>query len=250
MRAILVCVDYADLLGITLPWNRHHFEQVVVVTSPQDKETQRVANHNGAIAFLTDAFYRDGADFNKFLALEQGLDFMGRVGWLCCMDADVLWPKRLPDYEWRPGNLYAPFRRMFEDVTKPIPAECDWGKFPRHHVVEEFSGYSQIFYASDQHLGAPPWHETNWRHCGGSDSMLQLKWPNENKIRPPFEVLHLGPAHVNWCGRVSPYTDGSCPEEAQQRSERLKELLRHRFVNQGGDPYIHEKLSRADVGTL
>ena len=42
MNAILVCVDYSDLLAITLPHNRHHFNKVMVVTTPEDKDTIRL----------------------------------------------------------------------------------------------------------------------------------------------------------------------------------------------------------------
>ena len=38
-------------------------------------------------------FYADGAAFNKWKALELALDSYGRRGWLCVMDADVIWPQ-------------------------------------------------------------------------------------------------------------------------------------------------------------
>ena len=48
MRAILVAVDYADLLAITLPYNRQHFYEVMVVTSLDklDDETREYAAAN------------------------------------------------------------------------------------------------------------------------------------------------------------------------------------------------------------
>ena len=33
MRAILVSVDYADILALTLPLNRHHFSDVMVAAT-------------------------------------------------------------------------------------------------------------------------------------------------------------------------------------------------------------------------
>src|SRR5271165_5034841 len=91
----MTCVDYAPLLSVTLPYNRHHFQEVWVVTAQRDTATQEVALRNGARVHITDAFYRRGAFYNKWLALEEGLDAMGRSGWLCIMDADVLWPRNL-----------------------------------------------------------------------------------------------------------------------------------------------------------
>ena len=74
--AVMVSVDYADLLSITLPRNRHHFERVMVVTTPNvsDLATREVARANNAELFCTNSFYDDGAHFNKWKALEQALD--------------------------------------------------------------------------------------------------------------------------------------------------------------------------------
>lgn len=248
-NAIMVCVDYADLLAITLPYNRHHFRDVMIVTSPSDVATQDLANRLGVGLYITDSFYAGGAVFNKWLALEYGLDFLGRDGWLCIMDADVLWPKVLPEFRLEPGKLYTPFRRMFEDVTQPIPEEADWAKYPRHRQEKEFAGYSQIFHADDPALGVSPWHETNWRHAGGADSFFQAKWAPTNKVRPPFDVLHLGPAGQNWCGRATRYADGSEPTEADEKRRQLRDFVRSRDRN-APDPYAQEKIGGTEAPPL
>lgn len=124
MRAILVSVDYADILAYTLPWNRQHFTDVLVVTSKSEKDdiTVRIADSQDCTVYRTDTFYARGAKFNKWGALEEALDLWGRkpmvpisrseharsfqrldyVGqeqpldhWLCLMDADILWPRDL-----------------------------------------------------------------------------------------------------------------------------------------------------------
>jgi hypothetical protein len=240
----MVSVDYADLLAITLPYNRHHFKEAWVVTSHADEETQKVAGEHGAIIVQTDLFYRDGAWFNKFRALEHGLDLMGRDGWLTIMDADVLWPKEADLSGAREGCLYTPQRRMLTDLRKlkgGIPPEEAWSEFPYHHYQLEWSGYTQVFHAADPHLGTPPWHETNWKTAGGADSFFQAKWPPARKLRPPFEVLHLGPGGTNWAGRASPRVDGSLPEGAEERAALLRGLLRARR-GPGPNRYGKEKL--------
>ena len=198
MRAILTSVDYAAELAVTLPRNRHHFESVTVVTTPGSRDAQ-VAREQGAAVVTTDAFYRDGAPFAKWLALEEGLDVVGRHGWLCVLDADVVWPARLPSYHLQPGCLYTPLRRMLVDWSLPLPER--WDHLPLHPNFREWAGYTQVFHADDPALGPPPWHEVDWIHAGGADSAFQRKWHPARKVRPPFEVLHLGPAGVNWCGR-------------------------------------------------
>lgn len=243
MRAILVSVDYADLLAITLPYNRHHFKEIAVVTSLQDSETVKVAEENNAIVFRTNLFYEDGAVFNKWRALEYALDLYGREGWLCVMDADVLWPKTIPSFSKKIGNLYTPRRRMRPVVQPPIPKEEEWTKYHVHRNEVEFAGYSQIFHADDPVLGEPPWHEINWTHAGGADSFFQQKWAPKNKIRPPFEVLHLGASGTNWLGRASELVDGTLPEGSIERQEQLREYFRRRRRNHGGDRFKEERIN-------
>lgn len=255
LRAILVCVDYSDLLAITLPYNRHHFSEIMVVTSFNDAATVKITLDNGASVYQTDVFYHYGAVFNKFAALEKALDCFGRHGWMCIMDADVLWPKYIDwtfliDYLFEPEDptdphsplemqdsqfLYTPLRRMMLDVTQPVPQEPYWKSFPLHPQQAEWAGYTQIFHADDLHLPLAPWHQTDWKHAGGADSFFQQLWPASCKLRPPFECLHLGPAGQNWCGRTSPLTDGSVPAQADERMLHLRKFMRQRRVSKSFD---------------
>jgi hypothetical protein len=247
MRALTVSVDFTDLLSLVIPYNRHHFEDWLVVASWSDNATASLCEKYGVRVYRTDAFYKDGAVFNKFRAMEEGLDYYGRYGWLVLLDSDVLWPQVLPPIDWEAGNLYTPRRRMLHDVTvlnrESIPPESAWSQYPLHPQAIEWAGYSQIFHASDPVLGDPPWHETNWSHCGGADSFFQYKWPVDRKIRPPFEVLHLGPAGANWCGRASMRIDGTIPEDAMEKQDQVRRFVRSR-VRGAADPYAAEKIVR------
>ena len=241
MNAILVCVEYSDLLAITLPYNRHHFEKVLVVTSMNDTETIRVSRENDATVFTTDLFYANGALFNKWLALEAGLDYLGRKGLLCIMDADVLWPKDLGKFNPKSGHLYSPKRRMAECFSSP--PEEDWPKHPYHWVHKkyprEFSGYSLIFHAHDKFLPDPPWHEINWTHAGGADTFFSRLWPHSRRIRTQWECLHIGPDERNWCGRSSEFIDGTVPEGANGRRKKLAEFMEGRKRSRS---FEHERI--------
>lgn len=240
LRAAVVSVDFADLLDITLGYNRHHFAEVMVVTAERDVATVAIAEKHGATVFTTNAFYEAGAVFNKWKALEQGLDAYGRHGWMCLMDADILWPKYIPEFELVKGVLYTPRRRMMTDVRTPIPQEPYWAKFPMHPQQREWAGFTQIFHSDDPVLPPAPWHQTNWKHAGGADSFFQMLWPDGKKVRPPFEVLHLGDAGVNWCGRVTPFQDGSTPPEAPERIRQTVRFVRGRNRH-GNDRFSGEK---------
>lgn len=265
LRAILVSVDYDDLLSLTLPYNRHHFSEVMVVTGcrERDNKTADIAHSHGCLVYRTNSFWDKGALFNKWVALEQGLDAFGRHGWLCIMDADVLWPKDIVIEPWseadgKPyalgiwtgpgqetlvkfGSLVTPRRHMYPTIPSTLPPEGEWARYPVH-TVNEFAGYSQVFHASDPVLPKPPWHETNWKHAGGADSFFQMRWKERDKIRPPFNVLHLGPNGTNWCGRVAKYADGTTPENANVRVAELRKMIHGRRGKLPTKRYDHEKL--------
>ena len=260
LRAIMVAVDYSDLLALSLPYNLRHFDQLWVVTDGRSAPSvfdvarpfcDRVGVH------VTGAFYEGGAAFNNWKALEQGLDAMGRQGWLAILDADVLWPASVcvrsdgadllyegPGWSFRqrPGQLCSPLRRMAPWPLSPVPPESEWGRYPVHRNVNEWAGYSQAFHASDPALGPPPWHQTDWKHAGGADSFFQQRWQPIDKVRPPFEVLHLGEAGANWCGRATPYGDGTMPKEAVSRVEEMGRIWQGRRGKGGMDRFVHERL--------
>lgn len=258
IKAVCVCVDYSDILALTLPYNIHQFSEVFIVTSPVDRPNvekvveslSAVHHYRASVSVLdTDLFYHDGAKFNKWAALEWGLDQCGRDGWICLLDADVLWPKGA----WaqllsiRPGFLYTPRRRMMPSLPKTaaeIPSEDKWTSYPLHPNDAEFAGYSQIFHSSDTRLGNPPWHETDWLHAGGADSFFQMKWPPQLKVRPRFEVLHLGPAGVNWMGRASALTDGSVPAGAMEKHREMQRMFMQRRGRSGPGRFDPEKIKK------
>lgn len=268
MKAILVSVGYSDLLQITLPYNRPHFDTVTIVTSLEDaKNVYPIAAKSNAHVIVTDLFYADGAIFNKWSALEWGLEQIGRTGWLCVMDADVLWPKSVSKREteneikWHAsdvgetlyqskGMLCTPRRRMWNEwPAHPgvscmlnmtwgkdagcLPLEQHWINFPLHPQQREFAGFTQIFHADDPILGQAPWHDTRWIHCGGADSEFQAKWQETQKVRPPFEVLHLGQAGTNWMGRATMLADGTIPPGSQEKQEAIRQLWVTRRQREG-----------------
>src|SRR6202041_2773972 len=105
-----------------------------------DKLTHLVAKQYNCKVFTTDSFYANGAHFNKFLALEECFHCIGRIGWNCLLDADVLIPKAASWDFLQPCNtdtLYAPVRHMYDTLYKRegelyIPAEHKWSNYKIH----------------------------------------------------------------------------------------------------------------------
>jgi hypothetical protein len=223
LRAITVCYEFADRLAITLPVMRPLFSEFLVVTNHSDHQTHDVAAQYEADTHNSEAFHAHGALFNKFAALEEALDHFGRFGWITILDADILWPTSPPLHNLEPGFLYGPSRHILDPITLPLPA--NWSTLPiQKNSTREFPGYSQIFHAQDHHLGPPPWHDTSFKHAGRADSLFQSKWPPENRIRLPWNALHLGQNGQDWAGRTSPFLDGSQHPQAKSRSDKLRQL--------------------------
>jgi hypothetical protein len=225
MKAIIVCVDYGDLLAKTLRHALPHFERIVVVTSPEDHRTEQVvcqvANSPNVAILSTDAFYRHGAAFNKGLALEEGFDVLGRDGWLCTLDADIVLPPEMPLAEMTPGNMYVPYRRMCRDPST-FGGQTDWSRWP--HSLEkrtnEFAGYCCFFHADDPALGEPPWYPIDRNNASVDSFFIYETWPAERRVRLDFDVLHLGDHE----GSVHHW--GMRPEGLARRQRDLAERMR------------------------
>ena len=235
LSSIIVCVEFDDFLAITLPRNVRHFERTLVITSPSDERTKTLVLATPKCELLeTDAFYRNGSSFNKGLAMEEGFDVLGRDGWICIWDADIVMPESV-EFAKSCRCLYVPIRRILPN-PKDFSDCLEWSNLSSPTQAKEFAGYFQLFHAS---AVIPPWYTSNWIHAGGCDSDFQLRFPPDQLRRPPFEVLHLGLEGVanseqrigiNWCGRVSPrIDDGSTCDRAGVKTARIWQLVKDRL---------------------
>jgi hypothetical protein len=228
-RGITVCVHYDDLLAITLPRNARHLTEIVVVTTTDDYKTHAIVEQvPNARCFKTDAFYRFGAKFAKGLAWEEGVENLGREGWILGFDADTLFPESMP-LDPVKGTLYTPIRRLLDDPTKWHP-DLDWSTCPISND-RHFPGYFQLFHADDHALTEQPWMDISFSHAGGGDGYFQSRWHPSRKVRPNFELLHLGPRDTNWQGRVSPRLDGLTPEKAAENKAEMERFLHYKGWN-------------------
>ena len=223
LRSIVVSVGFDDLLSITLPRNARHVDEVLVVTHPDDQKTKQVAKRvSNARIFETDAFYRDGASFNKGLALAEAYEALPARGWILSWDADTLWPDQFNLPELQIGRLYGA-QRVILNNPKLWNPDYSWQSH-RAHVDKELAGYFQLFHASDPALAVKPWFRTHYQHAGGFDGEFQGRWHERSKAWLPFKVLHLGAIDSNWAGRTVPRLDDIPIPEAAQRLKEMHEL--------------------------
>jgi hypothetical protein len=59
IESVVTSVNYGDLLAWTLPHNKNYFENTVVVTTPEDQETQKVCDYWHVRYIVTDAFHTE-----------------------------------------------------------------------------------------------------------------------------------------------------------------------------------------------
>lgn len=234
ITAVTVSVHYHDVLAITLPRNCRHFDRMVVITSPDYKETMRVVadcNHGSDIELVvTDAFYRGGCPFNKGAAIAEVVKSL--AGWVCHVDADTLLPDDASFTDLDPTCLYSAYRKMLTDPSRYTP-DLDWSTLPDgpERRNGEYAGYIQVWHSS---LGLE--YPSNWIHAGGSDSEFCYgNFTPDKRRRLPFTVLHLGVDGLNWAGRVSRFMDGTMPPEAERRAEMLRGIKMMRSLNRNYD---------------
>jgi hypothetical protein len=228
LTVVTICVDYSDILALTLPWTIKWAERIVIGTAPQDAATQELCKKYGVHCYVSDAFYLDGAIFNKGRVIERIFDATGRRGWYLVLDADIVC-KAFPDFQsLDPTCLYSIRRRMLIEIAKFAEnPDMDWSSLPLVHD-QELAGYFHLFSSTAPVCQQLPWYGVTWKHAGGCDSEFERKWPREKKIWLPGEVLHLGPHGNNWCGRITPLVDGSMLPESEKRRAALHDLMQRR----------------------
>lgn len=87
---VTACVNHAHFLRETLPINKRKVDNVIVVTSPTDFETQKVCKENEVECVKTDLFYKYGAPFNRGLALNEAFCRLKYDDWVIHLDSDVI----------------------------------------------------------------------------------------------------------------------------------------------------------------
>lgn len=92
IECVVVCNNYGDFLRWTLPYNKHHFDRMVVVTSPEDTETQKICEYNHVQCIQTDEMRTKERAFCKGHGINIGLKALSKDVWVLHLDADIALP--------------------------------------------------------------------------------------------------------------------------------------------------------------
>jgi hypothetical protein len=229
IEAVTVCVNYSDFLAYTLPLNKQHFDHWVIITTKEDKETQRLCSHHNVECLITDRFTENGDPFNKAKGINEGLLYHSKRDWMIHIDADIVLPplfrkivqsKNLHhNYIYGADRLMCPtFEEWTKHVQKPKPLYDNWiyihlDAFPIAARVADYNGdgyapigYFQMWHPQDsKQLLYPEEHGAADR----TDMAFAKRWKRENRILlPEIITIHLDSENAtvesvgkNWQGR-------------------------------------------------
>lgn len=204
MRIVIPSVDYADMIGVTLPAWRRTFPaaDLIVVTAKHDRATFRVARELGAALLVTDAWYRDGRAFDKAAALDEAFDFRERLAGEVCIaiDADV-YPFGVFDVDAIGGRaLYSVDRYLVDspaELERQI-ANPDPAALARMTAGRRGPGYFQAFRAR------PSLTFGSYPDAGYYDLAFHRHFAGVEVLEASY-VVHLGrKSGKNWRGRTLP----------------------------------------------
>lgn len=203
IHGLTVCVDYAHLFQFSGQQWMRGLASLMVVTTPHDLKTHatlRLLEQTPAArdcqlrVFCTDAFTRDGAAFNKGLAMEEARAVMPWEDWILFFDVDIIpdvnWADSLPELQM--GYLYGAWRYQFDQYTSLTNLD---------RVDDDCVGYGyfQLFHSKDPKVQKKPLLDTHWRHAGNYDSNFLLSFRSMVQ-ELPLNLYHIGPQHENWFG--------------------------------------------------
>jgi hypothetical protein len=204
---------------------------MIVVTNHEDKKTQLCAKKHGAICVQTDLFKKNGRQFNKGAAINEGFSRFQYHGWRLHLDSDIILPDNFRRLifnhttldnqciygadrinvvgikevnELRNKTLWTPQAAFSYRITPSVdkPIESRYLDPLRGYVP---IGYFQMWFADSQH--SYPYSLGTAAH---DDVTFASQWAVEHRrLLPSALVYHLVSVQEtyvgqNWEGRTMP----------------------------------------------
>jgi hypothetical protein len=244
LECVTVCVDYADFLRETLPYNQRHFDRVVIVTTDGDKSTRNLCDHLGVECLITDLMSRDGR-FAKARGIDYGLANLRGDGWIVHLDADIWLP---PQTRHLLSHTDLDERCIYGIDRTNCVGYDNWRQFIESHPqaaahhqhvrdclivpppfpmgarisIRHYGGFIPIGFFQMWHQGrAKKRYPIDHGGAERTDVLHSLQWPaQQRKLLPELIAVHLESesSHmgVNWNGRRSKPFGGNEPSETTQ----------------------------------
>jgi len=281
LEGIITCVNYSDFLAHTLPHNRNHFDNLIVVTDTKDEKTKELCEFYHVKCIQTDIFYENGDSFNKGAAINYGLSHLENKEWVIHLDADIYLPPLtrniLENLPLESHKIYGADRLMcpsyekwIEFLNNPQKIQEGWvyihlNSFPIGVRLAEYNnknggyepiGYFQLWNPKDSGVFNYP---TQHDYCDRTDVLQCKKFARQNReLLPEIVVIHLESEGLsvdsmgkNWKGRKTKlfqssvndigYKDQVNMEMAELRRQAKEVLEKYNL------PYIFIEMSRKRI---
>jgi hypothetical protein len=229
IECVVVCDKYHDFLTHTLPVNKFHFNRMVVVTSAEDKATQKICEVNHVQCVKTDKLRSRWGEFCKGAGINEGMSHLEMDGWTVHMDADIMLPPQtrglLEKADLDPTMIYGIDRFMiegyqeFDDFRAEPPLQHENNTYIHTgafrigtRVMQDVGngwvpiGFFQLWHPKGSGVSKYPEGHTN---AGREDLLFGEKWPRSYRAMIP-EIIgyHLESDESgfgsNWNGRKTP----------------------------------------------
>jgi hypothetical protein len=249
IECVTTCAGYGDILAHTLPRNMIQFDSILVVTSPEDKQTQRVCDYYRVPYHATDCLGTRWGQFSKGLGINEGLAKLDRDAWICHMDSDIVLPpnarQALHCANLATDTIYGVDRvecksyldwHRFIDNPEPVVGgngffiHTTHAPFPIGTRVKFDQdggyipiGFFQLWHADSNVLKYPEGHTD----AGREDSHFAAQWPRtKRQLLPEIIAYHLesedAPMSVNWKGRTTkPFSIDTTVKDTVAATRRL-----------------------------
>ena len=227
-EVLITCVQFDDVLKETLPGTSMLFghDRVTVVTTHDDKATQRLCHQHGVRCLATDEFKRNG-NFNKAKGIRYGLLHIEQKDWIIHMDSDVALPATFHGMSRHrtldPACIYGldrvncPGIEAWRSYQRNPELQYEWSclmKPPRNwtvgaRIIHPDYGYAPIGFFQMWHGSLQRMYPQVHGSAERTDLLHALQWPRERRILLPelyavhIDVGHGQPMGVNWSGRTT-----------------------------------------------
>ena len=213
LEAIITCVGEEPLkfLKKTLPLNTQFFDNVIIITSNTDVNTQSFCKKFQVRHLITDVFTSNNSKFNRGAAINEALKILKYNDWICHLDADILLPyhnfRQIIENEATDIEYFYGCRRIFipnqeilsdfiEDRTKEEDLWCPfgsgWGYFQlwnqNSQVIKSGVKYPESYDSAES--------DWKWRNLWGETSGKDDEIYSGNLKEISHKVWHLGPPNI------------------------------------------------------
>ncbi len=241
IEAITVCYNYSDFLTQTLPHNLRHFDHYIVVTHPDDHDTQTLCRQLGVECRPTDLMHYRNDQFAKARAIDYGLAYLRRDDWVVHLDADIYLPPMTRQWiTWanpNPDCIYGidrcdctgytawhnyisrPAQHLHQHahgcLTLPPPFPLSARISLRAYGGYVPIGFFQLWNAAQFPDRRYPLEHGSAEH---TDVLHAIQWPAKNRrLLPELIAIHLASENAemgaNWQGRkTKPFGPHASPK--------------------------------------